>query len=142
EERRAKGQIEAWNWSRDRKSVRVRVKSASHAICSWYPDLRGRTEEVEGCGVRRRRKGTGVVLSQLGDICVQSLLDALVSVVRELAAVDYEPSEERGAFRWEAVPGNWSGLRSGPTSQRCATATTDVRIVRFAHKASGRKVPL
>jgi len=36
-------------------------------------------------------------------------LDALVSVVRELAAVDYEPSEERGAFRWEAVPGNWSG---------------------------------
>jgi len=87
----------------------VRVKSASHAICSWYPDLRGRTEEVKGCGVRRRRKGTGVVLSQLGDICVQALLDALVSVVRELAAVDYEPSEERGAFRWEAVPGNWSG---------------------------------
>jgi len=87
----------------------VRVKCASHAICSWYPDLRGRTEEVKGCGVRRRRKGTGVVLSQLGDICVQALLDALVSVVRELAAVDYEPSEERGAFRWEAVPGNWSG---------------------------------
>jgi len=50
-----------------------------------------------------------VLLSQLGDICVQSLLDALVSVVRDLAVVDYEPSEERGAFRWEAVPGNWSG---------------------------------